>query len=93
MVISNNIAGLCNRIKSLLSAMRIAEFNKDSEVKIYWPFTAAVGECHFTDLFENEKVIILGKKNWHPGIIGIVAIKILIKKFLFLIKLNRALLK
>ena len=58
MVISNNIAGLCNRIKSLLSAMRIAEFNKDSEVKIDWPLTAAVGECHFTDLFENENMII-----------------------------------
>jgi hypothetical protein len=58
MVISNNIAGLCNRIKSLLSAMRIAEFNKDSEVKVDWPLTAAVGECHFTDLFENENMII-----------------------------------
>ena len=58
MVISNNIAGLCNRIKSLLSAMRIAEFNKDFEVKVDWPLTAAVGECHFTDLFENENMII-----------------------------------
>ena len=66
MVISNNIAGLCNRIKSLLSAMRIAEFNKDSEVKIDWPFTAAVGECHFTDLFENENMIIR-RPDYPPG--------------------------
>ena len=66
MVISNNIAGLCNRIKSLLSAMRIAEFNKDSEVKVDWPFTAAVGECHFTDLFENENMIIR-RPDYPPG--------------------------
>ena len=58
MVISNNMAGLCNRIKSLLSAMRIAEFNNGLEVKIDWPLTPAVGECHFTDLFENKNMII-----------------------------------
>jgi len=58
MVISNNIAGLCNRLKSLLSAMRIAEHNGDTEVKIDWPLTAAVGECHFTDLFDNKNMVI-----------------------------------
>lgn len=57
MIISNNIAGLCNRLKSLLSAMRIAEHD-NLEFKVDWPLTPAVGECHFTDLFENENVVI-----------------------------------
>jgi len=62
MVISNNGSGLCNRIKSLLSAMRIAEYMNDNEVRVDWPKgrPGIVSDCCFNDIFENENMVIRG---------------------------------
>lgn len=58
MVISNNGSGLCNRLKSLLSAMRIADL-KNEEAKVDWPIgEGSVGSCHFNDLFKNSDMVI-----------------------------------
>ena len=58
MVISNNGSGLCNRLKSLLSVMRIADL-KNEEAKVDWPIgEGSIGGCHFTDLFDNKNMVI-----------------------------------
>ena len=51
-VVSANESGLCNRLKSLLSAMRVAE-RLSRSVAIYCPETKLVN-CRFSDLFDNS---------------------------------------
>ena len=46
MVVSTNISGLCNRIKSLLSTMRIAEYY-DEEAGVFWQPRRNVINCNF----------------------------------------------
>ena len=48
MVVSYHRGGLCNRLKSLFSVMRMGE-----EYGVAWPINSYVG-CSFNDLFENE---------------------------------------
>lgn len=51
LVVSANSYGLCNRIKCLISSMRIAQkFSR--RMGIYWPKNADC-YCRFSDLFEN----------------------------------------
>jgi len=50
-VVSASEYGLCNRLKSLLSAMRVAE-RLSRSVAIYWPENNLVN-CRFSDLFDN----------------------------------------
>lgn len=52
LVISCSDMGISNRIKCLLSCMRLAEV-MDSRVALYWPRNWAV-RCEFGDLFENS---------------------------------------
>lgn len=67
-IISSSQGGLSNRIKCLLSCMKISEkYNK--ELLLYWPKDSACN-CNFNDLFENkikqiskEEIINLFKKN------------------------------
>jgi hypothetical protein len=51
-VVSASQYGLCNRLKSLLSAMRVAE-RLSRSVAIYWPENNLVN-CRFSDLFDNS---------------------------------------
>jgi FkbM family methyltransferase len=46
------IRGLCNRLKCLISAMRIAD-KTSSNLILYWPSNTLLN-CSFSDLFENE---------------------------------------
>lgn len=51
MIISNPYGGLCNRLKCLLSSMRI-----DDDIKLVWDYKTYDGGvwCKFGDLFENN---------------------------------------
>ncbi|MCM8789444.1 MAG: hypothetical protein NC916_00270 [Candidatus Omnitrophica bacterium] len=51
-IIAETRGGLCNRIKCLISAMRIAE-NYSKELILVWPLDNNCG-CEFSDLFENK---------------------------------------
>jgi hypothetical protein len=51
-VIASTRGGLCNRIKCLISTMRIAE-KYSKELIIVWPSDNDCG-CNFTDLFEDK---------------------------------------
>lgn len=51
-VVSHNPGGLCNRLKSLVSAQRYAD-RHGLEVNLYWPVGGACGS-HFKDLFSNS---------------------------------------
>lgn len=58
MIISYHKGGLCNRLKSLLSTMRLSD-----DYKVIWPRNSYVN-CSFNDLFEN-KIELCGKfRNW-----------------------------
>lgn len=54
-VVSANALGLSNRIKCLLSAMRIAA-QVDRPIAVHWPRNWAC-RCDFKDLFENDFLI------------------------------------
>ena len=51
-IVSYNHGGLCNRLKSLVSAQRFAA-KHDLEAQLYWPVGGACGS-HFQDLFTNQ---------------------------------------
>ncbi len=69
MVISANGSGLCNRIKSLLSAMRIAEYMNDNEIKVAWPKKQGViSDCNFNDIFENENMLLKKEDNTNGAV-------------------------
>ena len=59
MIISNNEGGLSNRIKSLVSCIRIAKKN-NIDHKVYWPildsykYKSHILNCGFSNLFKNE---------------------------------------
>lgn len=48
MIISYHKGGLCNRLKSLFSAMRMGK-----DYRVVWPINSYIG-CSFNDLFENK---------------------------------------
>lgn len=52
MIVSTNSSGLCNRIKSLMSTMKLAEYY-NTEAKVLWHSRKGVINCNFSDLFEN----------------------------------------
>lgn len=51
-LIAMNKDGLCNRLKCLISCMRLAT-KLSRTVELYWPKNHKCG-CHFSDLFENK---------------------------------------
>jgi hypothetical protein len=51
-IIAINEGGLCNRIRCLISAMRIAEKLSKSLI-LFWPVNPSCA-CRFSDLFENQ---------------------------------------
>lgn len=58
-VISYNDAGLCNRLKCLVSAMRVAD-KGSKKLILCWPKNSNM-DCGFSDLFEN-KIAEIGLK-------------------------------
>jgi len=51
-VIAGSVGGLCNRIRCLISSMRIAEKLSKSLI-LFWPTNSSCA-CRFSDLFENQ---------------------------------------
>jgi len=45
--------GLCNRLKTLVSCMRMCVYHK-KKIVLYWPPDRNMFNCHFEDLFENN---------------------------------------
>ena len=53
MIISASRLGLCNRLKSVVSCMRLGR-RTGEEVRIYWEPLAGSLNCRFSDLFSND---------------------------------------
>jgi hypothetical protein len=51
-IISSSLGGLSNRIKCLISSMKLAEITK-RELILYWPKDPSCN-CNFSDLFDND---------------------------------------
>lgn len=57
MIISVSRLGLCNRLKSLVSCMRLGK-RTGKAVRVYWEPIAGSLNCRFSDLFTNDLEII-----------------------------------